>query len=113
MYQAGDPAQGRAVAERVIDSAPSCPIPDVARLGRTLRQRRSHVLARFDTHRIGNGGTEAVNLISEKTRRLAHGFAPSSTTAYASCLPPAAAAPTDEPIPKPEEPLNAWYSIKP
>jgi hypothetical protein len=32
------------------------------------------VLARFDTHQISNGGTEAVNLIIEKTRRLAHGF---------------------------------------
>ena len=74
MYQATDPAHGRAIAERVIDSVPSCPIPEVARLGRTLRQWRSHVLARFDTHRISNGGTEAVNLIVEKTRRLAHGF---------------------------------------
>jgi transposase len=74
MYQAIDPAQGRAIAERIIDSFPSCPIPEVARLGRTLRQWRSHVLARFDTHRISNGGTEAVNLIIEKTRRLAHGF---------------------------------------
>ena len=31
-------------------------------------------MARFETHRISNGGTEAVNLIIEKTRRLAHGF---------------------------------------
>jgi transposase len=73
-YQVTDPAQGRAIAERVIDSFPTCPIPEVARLGRTLRQWRSHVLARFDTHRISNGGTEAVNLIVEKIRRLAHGF---------------------------------------
>ncbi len=35
---------------------------------------KSHVLARFETHRISNGGTEAVNLLIEKTRRLAHGF---------------------------------------
>jgi transposase len=32
------------------------------------------VLARFDTHQISNGGTEAANLLIEKTRRLAHGF---------------------------------------
>jgi hypothetical protein len=32
------------------------------------------VPARFDTHQISNGGTEAVNLIIEKTRRLAHSF---------------------------------------
>ena len=74
MYQADTPAAGRAVAEQVIASFPSCPIPEVARLGRTLRIWREHVLARFDTHRISNGGTEAVNLLIEKTRRLAHGF---------------------------------------
>jgi transposase len=73
MYQAPNPADGRRIAEQVIGSFPTCPIPEVARLGRTLRQWRSHVLARFDTHQISNG-TEAVNLIIEKTRRLAHGF---------------------------------------
>ncbi len=74
MYQAPTPAQGRRIAEQVITDLPTCPIPEVARLGRTLRQWRAHVLARFDTHRISNGGTEAVNLLIEKTRRLAHGF---------------------------------------
>jgi len=74
MYQAETPARGRALAEKVIDSFPNCPIPEVARLGRTLKMWKSHVLARFETHRISNGGTEAVNLLIEKTRRLAHGF---------------------------------------
>ncbi len=32
------------------------------------------MLAYFDTDGISNGGTEAINLIIEKTRRLAHGF---------------------------------------
>lgn len=73
MYRA-DPAEGRRIAEKVIASFPTCPVPEVARLGRTLKQWREHVLARFDTDRISNGGTEAVNLIIEKTRRLAHGF---------------------------------------
>ncbi len=74
MYQAASPAEGKQIAEHVIASFPQCPIPEVARLGRTLRMWRSHVLARFETHRISNGGTGAVNLIIEKTRRLAHGF---------------------------------------
>jgi transposase len=52
MDQATDPAHGKAIAEQVIASFPDCPIPEVARLGRTLRQWKSHVLARFDTHRI-------------------------------------------------------------
>jgi hypothetical protein len=32
------------------------------------------VLAYFDTSGVSNGGTEAINLIIEKVRRLAHGF---------------------------------------
>jgi hypothetical protein len=74
MYQAETPAAGRAIAAQVIASFHECPIPEVARLGRTLRMWKDHVPARFETHRISNGGTEAVNLIIEKTRRLAHGF---------------------------------------
>ena len=58
----------------MLDSFPSCPIPEVARLGRTLRAWRAQVLAYFDTSGVSNGGTEAINLIIEKVRRLAHGF---------------------------------------
>ena len=32
------------------------------------------MLAYFDTSGVANGGTEAINLIIEKIRRLAHGF---------------------------------------
>jgi hypothetical protein len=39
-----------------------------------VRYGRSHVLARFDTHQISNGGAEAINLTIDKTRRLPHGF---------------------------------------
>jgi transposase len=68
------PAKGREVAIKVLDSFHSCPIPEVARLGRTLRAWRPQVLAYFDTSGVSNGGTEAINLIIEKVRRLAHGF---------------------------------------
>jgi transposase len=65
---------GRRIAEKIIASFPSCPIPEVARLGRTLRQWRSQVLAYFNSSGVSNGGTEAINLLIDKTRRLAHGF---------------------------------------
>jgi transposase len=74
IYHAATPAAGRRIAERVIASFPTCPIPEVARLGRTLRAWRQQVLAYFDTGGVSNGGTEAINLLIEKTRRLAHGF---------------------------------------
>ena len=48
--------------------------PEVARLGRTLRAWKAQILAYFDTNGVSNGGTEAINLIIEKVRRLAHGF---------------------------------------
>jgi transposase len=68
------PAKGRQIAQKVLDSFHTCPIPEVARLGRTLRAWKAHILAYFDTSGVSNGGTEAINLIIEKVRRLAHGF---------------------------------------
>ena len=41
--------------------------------GRTLRAWKQRVLACFDTDKVLIGGTEAINLIIEKTR-LAHGY---------------------------------------
>jgi transposase len=73
IYHAG-PGHGRRIAEQVIASFSSCPIPEVARLGRTLKAWKQQVLAYFDTSGVSNGGTEAINLIVEKVRRLAHGF---------------------------------------
>src|SRR3954452_2765033 len=52
---------------------PSCPIPEVAWLGRTLRAWGQPVLAYFATAGVSNGGAEAINLIVEKVRRVAEG----------------------------------------
>jgi transposase len=68
------PAKGRQIAQKVRDSFHTCPIPEVARLGRILRAWKAQILAYFDTSGVSNGGTEAINLIIEKVRRLAHGF---------------------------------------
>jgi transposase len=67
-------AKGRQIAIKVLNSFHTCPIPEVARLGRTLRAWKAQILAYFDTSGVSNGGTEAINLIIEKVRRLAHGF---------------------------------------
>ena len=64
----------RVLAEKVIASFPTCPVPEVARLGRTLRAWRAQVLAYFATDGLSNGGTEAINMLIEKARRLAHGY---------------------------------------
>jgi transposase len=74
IYHAPHPATGRRRAEKMIEVLHTCPIAEVARLGRTLRAWRAEILAYFTTGGVSNGGTEAINGIIEKTRRLAHGF---------------------------------------
>jgi transposase len=66
--------EGRKIALSIIDSFPSCPIPEIARLGRTLAAWRQPFLAYFTTERASNGGTEAINGIIELHRRIARGF---------------------------------------
>ena len=67
-------AEGRRIAEHVLASFPSCPIREIARLGRTLKQWREPFLAYFATAGASNGGTEAVNGLIELHRRVARGF---------------------------------------
>ena len=74
VYHQPDPGAGRRLAEQIITSFPSCPIPEVARLGRTLKKWRREFLAYFDTAGASNGGTEAVNGLIELHRRIARGF---------------------------------------
>ncbi|KRE62941.1 transposase [Nostocoides sp. Soil756] len=75
-------AAGWAVAEKILATFTSCPIPEVARLGRTLKQWRSEFRPRkrevppgyFDTDGASNGGIEAVNGLIELHRRIARGL---------------------------------------
>ncbi|MDA8440593.1 MAG: ISL3 family transposase [Propionibacterium sp.] len=73
-YRTRDTVEGRRRAENILDSFHTCPIPEVARLGRTLSRWRDAFLAYFTTGRQNNGGTEAVNGIIELHRRLARGY---------------------------------------
>ena len=73
-YKADNPAEGRRIAERVLATLPSCPIPEIKRLGTTLKRWGAAFLAYFDTGRANNGGTEAVNGLIELQRRIARGF---------------------------------------
>nr|WP_311201122.1 transposase [Brachybacterium paraconglomeratum] len=66
--------RGRRLAEQLIEKLPSCPIPEIARLGKTLRRWRTAFLAYFDTDGASNGGTEAINGIIKLGRRIARGL---------------------------------------
>ena len=104
------PAKGREIAIKVLDSFHTCPIPEVARLGRTLRAWRAQVLAYFETSGVSNGGTEAINLIIEKVRRLAHGFKDFDHYRLRTCLLPTDGVPIEltQAMLKSEDPL--WWT---
>lgn len=73
-YAIGDLTAARTHAAELIEVLTDCPVPEVARLGRTLAGWRKEYLAYFDTNRASNGPTEAVNLLNEKIRRIGHGY---------------------------------------
>ncbi|MDP9820823.1 transposase [Nocardioides massiliensis] len=73
-YRHRDTAEGKKIATKIIETFPTCPVPEIARLGRTLKRWRTAFLAYFDTGRSNNGGTEAVNGLIELHRRVARGF---------------------------------------
>jgi len=73
-YQTAGTAEGRRIAEKLLTSLPTCPIPEIKRLGKTLKQWKAAFLAYFDTGRASNGGTEAINGLIELHRRIARGF---------------------------------------
>ena len=73
-YHQDSHAAGRAIAEKVLTSLPTCPIPEVKRLGKTLTRWRTEYLGYFDTGGASNGGAEAVNGLIELHRRIARGF---------------------------------------
>ena len=73
-YRHKDPAEGRHIATKILASFPTCPVPEIARLGRTLKRWSQAFLAYFDTGRSNNGGTEAINGLIELHRRVARGF---------------------------------------
>ena len=74
VFHQATPAQGRRLAARLIERLPACPIPEIARLGRTLRKWKDAFLAYFDTGGASNGPTEAINGIIELGRRTARGY---------------------------------------
>ncbi|MCV7247990.1 ISL3 family transposase [Mycobacterium koreense] len=63
-----------AAAASVITAARDCPVPEVARLGRTLHSWRTEFLAHFAHPDVSNGPTESLNLKIKNTKRTARGF---------------------------------------
>ena len=74
VFHQATPAQGQRLAAHLIERLPACPIPEIARLGRTLRKWKDALNAYFDTGGASNGPTEAINGIIELGRRTARDY---------------------------------------
>lgn len=74
IYRSASRPEGRAAADWALNVLHDCPVPEIARLGRTLRRWQRELLAYFETGGASNGPTEAINLIIEKIRRVGHGY---------------------------------------
>ena len=74
VFHQDTPTQGRRLAARLAQRLPTCPIPEIARLGRTLRKWKDAILSYFDTAGASNGPTETINGIIELGRRTARGY---------------------------------------
>ncbi len=70
----GPCALARSRAEALIADLRGCPIPELARLGRTLHAWRTELCAHFDHPTVSNGPTENLNLKIKNTKRIARGY---------------------------------------
>jgi transposase len=74
LYRLEDPDLARTRAAALIADLRSCPIGELARLGRTLDAWRAELCAHFDHPDVSNGPTENLNLKIKNTKRIARGY---------------------------------------
>jgi transposase len=74
LYRLEDPDLARTRAAALIADLRSCPIGELARLGRTLHAWRTELCAHFDHPAVSNGPTENLNLKIKNTKRIARGY---------------------------------------
>lgn len=101
--------RGYRIAMKVVDSFHTSPIPEISRLGRTLRCWQSTPPACFTTSRANDDGTEAVNGSIELHPRLARGFRDHDD--YRPRMFLVASDLTPDPHPMPEEPRKRFQYL--
>jgi transposase len=74
LYQHRGPVKAHAQVTELIAVLRSCPIAELARLGRTLHAWRDELVAHFDHPAVSNGPTENLNLKIKNTKRVARGY---------------------------------------
>jgi transposase len=74
IYQLNDAVLARERATVLATDLRACPIPELARLGRTLHAWHDELCAHFDHPTVSNGPTENLNLKIKNTKRVARGY---------------------------------------
>src|SRR4030088_3210929 len=74
IYHAADRDRAQHGLYRWLAYCADADVPELTRLSRTIGCRHAEFLAYFDTGRVSNGPTEAVNLLIKKIKRVGHGF---------------------------------------
>ena len=74
LYRCPDRASAQAHLYRWLTHCADAGVAELTRLARTIDSWRAELLAYFDTNRISNGPTEAINLLIKKIKRVGHGF---------------------------------------
>jgi transposase len=74
IYHSTDRARAEQALYRWLSYCADADIPELARLAATIDSWRTELLAYFDTAKVSNGPTEAINLLIKKIKRVGHGF---------------------------------------
>ena len=74
LYRCPDRARAKAHLYSWLTHCADADVPELDRLARTIDSWRAELLAYFDTARVSNGPTEAINLLIKKMKRVGHGF---------------------------------------
>lgn len=74
IYQLNHADLARERATALAADLRACPIPELARLGRTLHAWHNELCAHFDHPSVSNGPTENLNLKIKNTKRVARGY---------------------------------------
>ena len=74
VYRADGLGQATERLEAFFDDVAAVAIPEIRRLGKTIRRWRTEVLTYFETDGLSNGRTEAINGLVKRIKRIGHGF---------------------------------------
>jgi transposase len=74
VYRTDGHSEAALALDRFYDAVAEIDIPEIRRLGRTIRRWHDQVLAYWRCDGLSNGVTEAINMLIKRIKRIGHGF---------------------------------------